>query len=99
MITVVEGAIAAIGGADAWRGKDPKQTARKLLGRSPTDSVKRAIWSSIDAFVSHLFEQRSFAGTRPPLINRPWILHGRDNPSWTKADCLRLFQAADTIGV
>jgi hypothetical protein len=98
MITVVEGAIVAVGGADAWRQKDPKQTARKLLGRWPKDSVKCAIWLSIDAFVSHLFEHRSFADTRPLLINRPWILHGRDDPSWTKADCLRLFQAADTIG-
>lgn len=98
MITVVEGAIAAIGGVDAWRRKDPKQTARKLLGRSPTDSINRVIWSSVDAFVSHLFEQRSFADSHPSLINRPWILHGRDDPSWTKADCLRLFQAADTIG-
>jgi hypothetical protein len=98
MITVVEGAIVVVGGADAWRQKDHKQTARKLLGRSPKDSVKRAIWLSVDAFVSHLFEHRSFADTRPLLINRPWILHGRDDPSWTKADCLRLFQAADTIG-
>lgn len=99
MITVVEGAIATVGGADAWRQKDPKQTAKRLLGRSAKDSVKRVIWSSVDAFVSHLFEDRSFADTRPPLINRPWILHGRDDPSWTKTDCLRLFQAADTIGV
>ncbi|MDH3504794.1 MAG: hypothetical protein OEZ41_06960 [Nitrospirota bacterium] len=99
MITVIEGAIAKVGGEDAWRQKDPKQTARKLGGYLDKDSIERIIWLSVDAFVSHLFEQHSFAATRPPLINRHWILHGRDELLWNKADCLRLFQAADTIGV
>lgn len=99
MITVVEGSIAEIGGQDAWRSTDSRKTARNLLARFPRDSFRHAIWSSVVAFVSHLFTGHSFTNECPPRINRHWILHGRDSPSWTKADCLRLFQAADTISI
>lgn len=98
MITVIEGAIAKAGDADAWRRKDPKQTARKIKAQSGPRSVKRVIWISIDSFVSQLFESHAFTGKKPPGLNRQWILHGRDKPSWARPDCLRLFQAADTIG-
>jgi len=98
MITVVEGSIAHVGGPDAWKKPDPKQAVEKLLAQSSSDSIEKAIWSSIHRFVLHLFDSKSFSGTRPTRINRHWILHGRDDPSWSRADCLRLFQAADTIG-
>lgn len=36
--------------------------------------------------------------TRESMINRNWILHGRDNPAlWKKADALRLLNVLSTI--
>jgi hypothetical protein len=36
--------------------------------------------------------------TRFPIINRDWVLHGRDNPSnWNRVDSLRLFHAIHSI--
>jgi hypothetical protein len=97
MITVVEGAIAAAGGPDAWKPKDPKQTVTKVKTRAGERSITRAIWTSIESFAFHLFKGHSFSAKRPPQMNRQWILHGRDEPSWGKSDCLRLFQAVETI--
>ncbi|WP_017152746.1 hypothetical protein [Bacillus bingmayongensis] len=35
---------------------------------------------------------------RPPVINRNWVLHGRDNPfEWSKMDALRLINAIHTL--
>lgn len=98
MLTVIEGAIAGDKGTPWWREKDPKQTVKVRLARERDDAMSRAVWASVDAFLSHVFLSHRFDAERPPLLNRPWILHGRDDPDWTRADCLRLFQAADTIG-
>ena len=98
MITVVEGAVAAAGGPSAWNQKDPKQTAVRLRAHKPQGAMSRVMWISVEAFLKDLFQHSSFNASRPDRINRAWILHGRDATAWTEADCLRLLQAADTIG-
>lgn len=98
MITVIEGAVIAAGGPPSARDKDPKQTAHRLAAASRHHWFDRAVWTSVRAFLLRLFDPASFAGDNPRTLNRAWILHGRAAPAWTKADCLRLFQAADTIG-
>ena len=97
MITVVEGVVIDAGGSSAVKEKDPKQTAKRIASNAQRGSLNRAVWASVDAFVSRLFDPASFAGPQPLRLNRAWILHGRGDPDWNKADCLRLFQAADTI--
>lgn len=97
MLTVLEGCIAEIGGPKDWQQVNPKQTAKRLLSAIRHQSVRRALWLSIDAFVSRVFVDAPFAGNRPHSLNRAWILHGRDQPSWTRADALRLLQAASTV--
>lgn len=98
MITVIEGAVIAAGGPTKARAKDPKQTAKQLRAKSKNDWFSRAVWGSIHTFLQRLFESLEFSGEPPPHLNRAWILHGRAFPEWSKSDCLRLFQAADTVG-
>jgi hypothetical protein len=98
MLTVLEGCIAEMGGPKDWqRSKEPKGTAKRLVSTIQSRSVRRAVWLSIDAFVSRVFVRAPFASSRPHGLNRAWILHGRDQPSWTRADALRLLQAASTL--
>ncbi|MEJ9205529.1 hypothetical protein P4W02_29545, partial [Bacillus thuringiensis] len=50
--------------------------------------------------LNRIFEFGNFDNnpTRLPMINRDWVLHGRDYPkNWKQVDALRLFNALQTI--
>ncbi|OOR57142.1 hypothetical protein BGP34_14975 [Bacillus mycoides] len=60
------------------------------------DRVYLVVYVSIVGFLKQVFQQGKFDKnpTRFPIINRDWVLHGKDIPSnWKKADALRLFNA------
>lgn len=67
--------------------------------RESPESINAILWLNVYHFVVELFKQSDFSGMPPGRLNRHWILHGRDASSWSQADCLRLFQAVDTISV
>ncbi|WP_337288437.1 hypothetical protein [Candidatus Methylomirabilis sp.] len=67
--------------------------------KKPPDSIDRILWDNVSRFVDKLFKQSDSAAAPPCRLNRHWILHGRDVPTWGQADCLRLLQAVDTISV
>jgi len=46
-------------------------------------------WSALATFIGKLYEPSDFSKGRPPLLNRHWILHGRDSTQWTVADAHR----------
>ncbi|MDA1588999.1 MULTISPECIES: hypothetical protein [unclassified Bacillus cereus group] len=61
-----------------------------------TDRVYLVVYVSIVGFLNQVFQQGNFDRnpTRFPIINRDWVLHGKDAPSnWKKVDALRLFNA------
>jgi hypothetical protein len=70
--------------------------ARAELQRLP-GSIHAILWRNVHRFVEELFKRSDFSGDRPSGLNRHWILHGRDAPTWSQADSLRLFQAVDTL--
>jgi hypothetical protein len=95
MLTVFEGCLTQAGGMDAWVKTRTKELTRQLRAAAAPGSLELARWTCLEAFVSRLYASHSFEVTRPTIINRHWILHGRDAPVWDKTDCLRLFQAVD----
>jgi hypothetical protein len=66
--------------------------------KSP-ESIDIILWHNVHRFVDELFKRSDFSSARPRRLNRHWILHGRDAPTWNQADCLRLLQAVDTISM
>jgi hypothetical protein len=52
------------------------------------------MWRSYRAFARNFFKSCS---ATPSLINRNWLLHGRDIPSSNLSDCLRLLQTLETL--
>lgn len=48
-------------------------------------------------FLERLFSSVSFSQDPPGGLNRHWVLHGRDECSWTLADALRLVNALGTL--
>jgi hypothetical protein len=67
--------------------------------RKSPELINTILWRNVSCFVDELFKKSDFSGMPPGRLNRHWILHGRDASCWSQADCLRLFQAVDTISV
>jgi hypothetical protein len=93
LLSILEGCI-AVGGIQISKRKE--QFPAKIK-ECPPGSIESAMWKSIDVFFDLLFHNVDFKGTPPDIINRNWILHGHDVPSWGQSDALRLFHALDTI--
>lgn len=94
LLAILEGLVATAG-----EQLHSLQSPRTTAGAKYKDSsgIRALVWASLEAFVGVVFQSHSFSKSRPTLINRHWILHGRDPASWTQADSLRLFQACDTV--
>ena len=94
LIIVIEGAIANLcstsntGIIDLCKEREEKMEPF---------SARKYLWKSFNYFALQLYESKSFDKERPQLINRHWILHGRDSYEWNQADCLRIFQALYTL--
>lgn len=95
LLAVYEGALAAV--VDRPHDTRPRQLAGDELAAADRN-LERILWASIDGFTTRLFGSSTFAGNPPPALNRHWVLHGRDEPRWGQADCLRLLQAVQTLG-
>jgi hypothetical protein len=67
------------------------------------DHVALAYYASAQVLIKRAFKFGEFDkedARRPFLVNRNWVLHGRDNPSlWKRVDALRLFNAIITLTV
>lgn len=97
LLAILEGAI-AMATQDLKRKSDPKgATARKRKGTEK--GMRRLIWVSIEAFAREVFRPVPFSDRRPTIVNRNWVLHGRDTSSWSRVDCIRLFHALHTTMV
>ena len=62
----------------------------------PTDRLYLVAYVSVLGFLNEVFKNGNFDenSTRYQIINRDWVLHGKDTPSnWKKVDALRLFNA------
>ncbi|MEI4800562.1 hypothetical protein WAZ07_04330 [Bacillus sp. FJAT-51639] len=68
----------------------------KVREEVSTDRIYVVAYVSVIGFLNQVFQQGNFDKnpTRFPIINRDWVLHGKDTPSnWKKVDALRLFNA------
>jgi SAM-dependent methyltransferase len=72
---------------------------RDKLAAVRPGSVSKFVWRSYKGFAEVLFQQIDFDGplSKPPLLNRHYLLHGRGISEGNLSDCLRLLQALDTI--
>jgi len=78
--------------------KNQYETVREDVSQEDEtkDRVYLVAYVSVLGFLNQVFQQGNFDRnpTRFPIINRDWVLHGKDTPSnWKKVDALRLFNA------
>lgn len=94
LLVILEGLLVA---SMPTPGRDGKPVFIALQHERESEALNAAVWTSVVAFMREVFKRHNFAAPRPALINRNWVLHGRDAAIWGEAECLRLFQAVDTI--
>lgn len=96
LFSVIEGVVASAAKPRTKRSVKIRGICDQRSAES-TNILTIAMWRSLDLFIEQLFQPAPFDQDRPVLINRHWILHGRDAAAWTAADSLRLFNALQTI--
>jgi len=96
LLIVLEGSIAD-GANDLKNWPKPKNSARRKRNDSE-GGMRRLIWVSIESFIEPIFENAPFSAKRPIILNRHWVLHGRDTKAWgLRRESIRLFHALDTV--
>lgn len=97
LISVIEGEISEIAETNDVGGK----LIRKLRVRIDTDKDKfdtLLLYSLYSYIKGELFTYSNFLNSRPAIINRNWVMHGRDDPNyWSKTDAIRLINVLSTI--
>ncbi|MFT4400485.1 hypothetical protein ACMX2I_10645 [Bacillus sp. SW14] len=97
LMTIVEGEISEVAKS--------AEVGWKLIGdfknsfSSETDKlIIISCYSALKFFDKRLFKRHEFYKNRREIINRNWVLHGRDDPQkWGKADAVRLFNTLSTM--
>jgi hypothetical protein len=97
LLSIIEGVIASAGQALTSQRVRLVEICAEQARKSGENVMTSEMWNSMALFLEKLFQYAPFDGGRPTLINRHWILHGRDSGSWTVADGLRLFNALQTV--
>jgi hypothetical protein len=99
LISTIEGVVACAGNSLHKRSVSRKSLVGICTNKAKAlpRSIDALMWRSLEIFIEKLFQDAPFNKSRPAIINRHWILHGRDSANWTVADSLRLFSALETI--
>lgn len=97
LLTILDG-LTALAGERLEQKSDPTRIVNDQA-RETGRGIGRYVWASVQEFIREVFRSHDFSSTQPLRINRHWVLHGRDVPKWNRADCLRLFQALDTMSI
>lgn len=97
LISIIEGEISIVADTDNI-GKTLLASFKEKVP-SEEDKYEAMLMYSLYTFLNEeLFRSRNFTYKRRKLLNRNWVLHGRDNPShWQKVDALRLINVLSTI--
>ena len=60
-------------------------------------TIEKHVWISYNSFIRKLYEKSDFTAAEPNVINRHWLLHGRSDFEQTEIDCIRLFNAVQSL--
>ncbi|MEH7504942.1 hypothetical protein V7152_23520 [Neobacillus drentensis] len=91
LFSIIEGTVFDIVQDQKWRVAFEREIEKIKEG-----SIKKPLFFSVYTFINKAFSSGKFEkkNYKPSIINRHWVLHGRDNISeWQRVDSLRLFNA------
>ncbi|MCP3163137.1 hypothetical protein [Myxococcus qinghaiensis] len=95
LFTLLEGALRIAWHDDAWNSAGQNAFIEARLECHEPGDLEHMYWTAMRVFLRRLYAP---AGpTKPPALNRHWIMHGREPADADRIDCLRLLQAVDTV--
>lgn len=98
MLCVLEGSITATWSVPFQNQKNRRRFFSRKIAAERKGSVIYYLWKSVAAFIDTIFETGVSDSHVHPVLKRNLILHGKSDPAkWDQADCLRLFQAIDSL--
>ena len=59
--------------------------------------IQKHVWLSYNNFIKNLYQYSDFTTGEPENINRHWLLHGRSEFEINELDCIRLFNAIESL--
>lgn len=97
LLSVIEGILSDFG--------DDKQDVRMMricqhhVDNFPENgsTIAKHTWISYNAFIRNLYQKSDFSSEEPEGINRHWLLHGRSDFEQDENDCIRLFNAVQSL--
>ena len=97
LISIVEGEISLIANSN-FVGKRLLEVWESDLDTEGEKFDAIALYSILYFLKNKLFIRKDFGEIRPIIINRHWVLHGRDNPdSWSLGDYYRLINTLSSL--
>lgn len=97
LLTVIEGILSSFY-PDKTNTKMKAVCKRQVEKFSSSEHIiEKHVWNSYKNFINKLYYSTEFSNNEPTFINRHWLLHGRSAYNVNQEDCLRLFNAIDTI--
>ncbi|EIM07206.1 hypothetical protein A1A1_06982 [Planococcus antarcticus DSM 14505] len=97
LFSIIEGETAFIYGTTDV-GKDLFESMKTETRNIEHEFTKFTIYSLAEFIRWQLFGYQEFSKSRKSVINRNWVLHGRDDPIyWHKVDALRLINILSTV--
>ena len=91
LFSIIEGVAYHNWARNFYRREGRKEFFERKLKGLQAESLGYYLRCSIRTFVDVIFDTAT--SKKPLVVNRHWILHGRDIPQGTQTDCLRLLLA------
>lgn len=97
LVSVVEGILSEY--SDNKNDIRMMKVCQKHVDQYPSDggSILKHVWMSYNAYIRNLYQKSDFEQDEPNGINRHWLLHGRSDFDIDELDCIRLFNAVDSL--
>jgi len=97
LLSVVEGVLSEF--SDDKQDIRMMKVCQKKVDTFPTtgSTIQKHVWISYNSFIRNLYQPSDFSSDEPNTINRHWLLHGRSDFEIDDLDCIRLFNAVQSL--
>jgi len=97
LLAVIEGVLSEF--SDDKADVRMMKVCQKHIDEYPEDggAILRHVWISYNNFIKNVYQKSDFKADEPDTINRHWLLHGRSDFEIEEIDCLRLFNAVESL--
>ena len=97
LLSVIEGILSEF--SDDKQDVRMMKVCQKKVDTFPStgSTIQKHVWISYNNFIRNLYQKSDFSADELETINRHWLLHGRSDFEIDEMDCIRLFNAVQSL--